>query len=90
MLFELMKEAVTKLTERGQVSMPAFIRKKLGLLPGRKIIWKFISENEIRLIIGERKPKPKGAMRGAMKNFQSGAPGSTADWMRVLREGEVS
>jgi hypothetical protein len=70
--------------------MPAFIRKRLGLLPGRKIIWKFISKNEIRLIIGERKPQPKGAMRGAMKNYQAGEPGTTADWMRVLREGEVS
>ncbi|NDG72664.1 MAG: sporulation regulator [Proteobacteria bacterium] len=85
-----MKEAVTQLTERGQISMPAFIRRKLGLLPGRKIIWKCISENEIKLIVGERKPKPKGVMRGAMKNYQAGTPGTTADWMRVLREGEVS
>jgi bifunctional DNA-binding transcriptional regulator/antitoxin component of YhaV-PrlF toxin-antitoxin module len=85
-----MKEAVTKLTERGQVSMPSFIRKKMGLLPGRKIIWKYISENEIRLLVGERKPKQKGAMRGAMKNYLSGEPSTTADWMRVLREGEVS
>jgi bifunctional DNA-binding transcriptional regulator/antitoxin component of YhaV-PrlF toxin-antitoxin module len=37
-----MKEVVTKLTERGQLSMPSSIRKKLGLLPVRKIIWKYI------------------------------------------------
>jgi bifunctional DNA-binding transcriptional regulator/antitoxin component of YhaV-PrlF toxin-antitoxin module len=37
-----MKEAVAKLTERGQDSMPSFIRKKMGLLPGRKIILKYI------------------------------------------------
>jgi len=29
-------------------------------------------------------------MRGAMKNYLSGEPSTTADWMRVLREGEVS
>ena len=85
-----MKDAVTKLTERGQVSMPAFIRKKMGLLPGRKIIWKYISQNEIRLLISERKPKQKGVMRGAMKKYQAGESGTTADWMRVLREGEAS
>ena len=85
-----MKEVVTKLTERGQVSMPSSIRKKLGLLPGRKIIWKYISENEIRLLIGGRKPKQKGAMRGVMKNYHSGENSTTADWMRVLREGEAS
>ena len=85
-----MKDAVTKLTERGQVSMPAFIRKKMRLMPGRKIIWKYISQNEIRLLISERKPKQKGAMRGAMKKYQAGESGTTADWMRVMREGEAS
>lgn len=85
-----MKEAVTTLTERGQVSMPSYIRKKMGLAPGRKITWKYVSENEIRLFVGERKPKPQGAMRGVMKNYLSGEPGTTADWMRTLREGEVS
>lgn len=85
-----MKEAVTKLTERGQVSMPSSIRKKMGLLPGRKITWKLISENEVRILVGERKPKPRGAMRGAMKKYQAGESGTTADWMRVLREGEIS
>ena len=84
-----MKEVVTKLTERGQVSMPSFIRKKMGLLPGRKITWKYISKNEIRLLVGERKPKEKGAMRGAMKDYQVGESGTTADWMRILREGEA-
>lgn len=58
-----MKDAVTKLTERGQVSMPSLF-EKMGLLPGRKITWKYISKNEIRLLVGERKPKEKGAMRG--------------------------
>ena len=84
-----MKEVVTKLTERGQVSMPSFIRKKMGLLPGRKITWKYISKNEIRLLVGERKPKEKGAMRGAMKDYQVGESGTTADWMRILREVEA-
>ena len=64
-----MKEAVTKLTERGQVSMPSFIRKKMGLLPGRKITWKYISKNEIRLLVGERKPKDANfARRGSALN----------------------
>jgi AbrB family looped-hinge helix DNA binding protein len=85
-----MKEAITKLTERGQVSMPSSIRKKLGLLPGHKIIWKYISENEVRIILREFNPKPRGSMRGAMKKIQLGEPGATADWMRVLREGEIS
>jgi len=84
-----MKEAVTKLTERGQISMPSSIRRKLGLVPVRKLTWKYISENEIRLLVGERKPQQKGAMRGAMKKYQAGESGSTAEWMRVLREGEV-
>jgi bifunctional DNA-binding transcriptional regulator/antitoxin component of YhaV-PrlF toxin-antitoxin module len=39
------------MTERGQISIPARIRKLLHLKPGQKLRWRFIAPSECRVFI---------------------------------------
>lgn len=84
-----MPNTLTTLTERGQVSMPAGLRRQLGLKPGQPLIWEKVSDNECRVTI-VRKNKPDGvrSMRGFMKRFHKDLPKTTSAWMRMLREGD--
>jgi hypothetical protein len=82
-----MKTLVTTLTERGQASLPASLRKEMGLRPGNRLRWQKLSSREVRLLVesGKQVAGPK-AMLGFAKSFRS--PRRTADWMRDLRAGE--
>jgi AbrB family looped-hinge helix DNA binding protein len=85
-----MPNTLTTLTERGQVSMPAGLRRQLGLKPGQPLIWEKVSDDECRVtIVRERKPDSARSMRGFMKRFQKDLPKTTSGWMRLLREGEL-
>ena len=79
----------TVVTERGQVSIPAPIRKELGLKTGQPLVWEKISDREC-LVKVPRKKKPVGAM--AMLGFAARLRGEkgrrTARVMAELREGE--
>ena len=79
---------ITTLTERGQTSVPATIRKHLGLRPGSQLRWQEVSDHECRLIIddGADLPDPM-AMIGYARQFRETR--RTEDWMRELREGET-
>jgi bifunctional DNA-binding transcriptional regulator/antitoxin component of YhaV-PrlF toxin-antitoxin module len=46
-----MKGIVTILTERGQVSMPAALRKQLDVKPGQLLQWEQVSDDECRVLI---------------------------------------
>jgi len=84
-----MNGSLTTLTERGQVSMPAALRRQLHISPGQPLMWERISDHECRVIVvpqGER--DGVRSMRGFMKRFQKDQPKSTSGWMRLLREGE--
>jgi len=83
-----MKTLVTTLTERGQVSVPSAIRKKLHLKPGQHLVWQAMNDSECRVVVQEAEHKPRGAraMLGFGKQF--GPQKSTAEWMKELREGE--
>lgn len=86
-----MKGTLTTLTERGQVSMPASLRKQLHLKPGQPLMWEKVSDDECRVrIVRQRGNKAAKCMRGFMKGFHTGAslPKTTASWMKLLREGE--
>jgi AbrB family looped-hinge helix DNA binding protein len=85
-----MKGVVTTLTERGQVSMPASIRKQLGLKAGQPLVWEKVSDDECRVRIVRRNPEAAKSMRGFMKRLQTDPtlPKTTAGWMKLLREGE--
>lgn len=84
-----MKSLVTTLTERGQASLPASLRKEMGLKPGQRLRWQKLSSCEVRLLVESGNPiaGPK-AMLGFAKTFRR--PRTTADWMKDLRAGEKS
>ena len=77
------------MTDRGQVSMPASIRRELGLRPGQTLLWKRLSHDEVRVKV-PRRGSGKTSMRGFMKKFLADGPRTTAGWMKILREGEKS
>jgi len=83
-----MKTMVTTVTERGQISIPASVRKALGVHPGERLIWEASGENECRVRRMDDVPV-KGAMtmRGYARQFR--AIRATGEWMRELREGEA-
>jgi len=83
-----MKTEVTKITERGQVSVPASVRKRMGLVPGRRVCWEILSEQACRVTALESTGTRLGAaaMRGFARTFRKTR--TTDAWMRDLREGD--
>jgi len=82
-----MKTPATVVTERGQVSIPAEIRKRMNLTSGRRILWEMDSPTECRIRLqAERPPVGATAMLGFATTFR--ASKRTDDWMNELRQGE--
>ncbi len=78
---------ISIVTERGQVSIPANLRKELSLSKGQRLLWEIVGDREIRVTVLQE-PEPRGAvaMLGFAKRFRS--PRRTQDWLTELREGE--
>lgn len=76
------------LTERGQISVPASLRKAMKLQPGQRLRWQRISDREMRVSV-ETPPMhgPLGVLGYAQK-LRHGPARRTASWMRELRAGE--
>ena len=79
---------ITVVTDRGQVSIPAHLRKELALTKGQRLLWQKTGKRELKVVVLES-PAPRGAqaMRGFARRFRTEAR-TTADWMAELREGE--
>jgi AbrB family looped-hinge helix DNA binding protein len=77
------------ITERGQISIPAQIRREMRLEPGQVVVFERISATECRLIVEPRpviKPDPLAAIGFAQRH---GLPAMTTEqWMDLLREAE--
>ena len=77
------------ITERGQISIPAQIRREMRLEPGQVVIFERISATECRFIVEPRpviKADPLAAIGFAQRH---GFPAMTTEqWMGLLREGE--
>lgn len=84
-----MKAMISTLTERGQVSLPAALRKAMGLRPGQKLRWRRVSAIEIALRVEADRPPGPMAVLGRGPTLRGAAPRRTKDWMRELREGEA-
>lgn len=78
---------ISVVTERGQVSIPAELRKELSLGKGKRLLWERTGESEMRVVVLPE-PEPRGAvaMLGFAKRFRGVR--RTEDWMEELREGE--
>ena len=78
---------VSVITERGQVSIPAHLRKELSLVKGQRLLWEKTGEHEIRVtVLPEPERRGAMAMLGFAKRFRPTR--RTEDWMAELREGE--
>jgi len=77
----------TVLTERGQVSVPAQVRRHMHMKPGTRLLWQELSEHECRIIVQDEPSGPGArAMLGHAEHFRKAR--TTQEWMRELREGE--
>ncbi len=85
-----MKTLLTKVTERGQASIPAFIRETLNLEPGCSLSWQIAEGGRAILVMPMPAVRPRARsareMIGYGRKFH--APRRTADWMKELRAGE--
>ena len=81
----------TTVTERGQVSIPADLRREMHLKPGQTLIWQRVSATECRVIVPPKpttKPDPVAALGFAKRHGLKVLHKTTAEFMRELREGE--
>jgi len=87
MMFD-MKTLVTRVTERGQVSIPASIREYMQMTPGTNLLWNRGQDRYTCVITIVHKPVRKGAkaMLGYASTFRKKR--TTSEWMAELREGE--
>ena len=76
------------LTERGQVSVPASLRKSMGLHPGQRLHWEQISDREIRVSLREENPPGPLSVLGYARKVLKLPARRTEEWMKELREGE--
>ncbi|HEY0791298.1 MAG TPA: AbrB/MazE/SpoVT family DNA-binding domain-containing protein [Chthoniobacterales bacterium] len=79
----------TTITERGQVSIPAALRRDMHLEAGQMVVWEQLSATECRLIIEKPRkvtPDPFAAIGFAQRHGMPAA--TTEEWLKILREGE--
>ena len=83
-----MERNTSTITERGQVSIPAALRKKMGLHSGQRLRWERISDRECRVILDRGTAPDPFAALGAGPRLRGDQPRTTAAWLREIREGE--
>ena len=76
------------LTERGQISVPASLRKAMKLRPGQRLRFAPVSGYEFRVFTQNDAPPGPVAMLGYARKLRPGPARRTSEWMRELREGE--
>lgn len=76
------------LTERGQLSVPASLRKAMKLRPGQQFKWEKISDREFRVLVETGSPAGPMAVLGYARKLRKSPARRTSGWMRELREGE--
>ena len=83
-----MQTLATRITRRGQISIPADVRKQLKWTPGRELFWEVAEGGECRVFARKKSPYVGAlAMLGYGATF-SDDNRTTDEWMKELREGE--
>ncbi len=80
------KTDTTVVTERGQTSIPAHLRKEMGLEKGKRLVWEKVSDEEIRILVRSSAEADPVAMLGFARRFRHAR--RTAAWMSELRAGD--
>ncbi|NCF91714.1 MAG: AbrB/MazE/SpoVT family DNA-binding domain-containing protein [Verrucomicrobiaceae bacterium] len=78
----------SSLTERGQVSVPASLRRAMGLKVGQRLHWEQVSESEILVSLREETPTGPLSVLGYAQRVLKMPERRTEAWMQELREGE--
>ncbi len=80
---------LSTLTERGQLSMPASLRRKARLKAGQKLIWRWISDREFKVTVQPltTAPGPMAALGFARKFSKSKGLSSDAA-LKEIRAGD--
>lgn len=76
------------LTERGQISVPAALRKALNLRPGQRLKFIAVSDHEFRVFTENDAPPGPSAMLGYARKLRGGTARRTSEWMKEIRDGE--
>lgn len=77
------------LTERGQVSVPAQLRKAMGLHTGQRFKWQRISDSELRVVLEQAQPTGPLSVLGYARKLRPEASRRTEEWIRELRAGDA-
>jgi len=81
---------VTTLTERGQASIPAALRKALNLRAGQQLLWQQVSDHEFRVeVLTETDVPGPEAMLGYARRFLPEETRNTDAVLQELREGDA-
>ncbi len=72
----------SSVTEKGQVTIPKFIRDKLGILPGNKVFFDLKDNSEIVLY---KDPSLKAACKKWRGKYRSSF-NSTEEFMKTIRD----
>ena len=79
---------VCTLTERGQISMPASLRRKMHLKAGQKLRWEPVSETEVRVVVETDTVVDPLKALGFGRTVREDGPRRTSEWMDEIRDGE--
>ena len=72
---------ISKISDRGQVSVPADIREALGLQAGSSMRWELCADGSARVTLWRYFPKRSAAeLLGYAKNFRM--PKRTEEWFK--------
>jgi bifunctional DNA-binding transcriptional regulator/antitoxin component of YhaV-PrlF toxin-antitoxin module len=82
--------SASTLTERGQISVPASLRKAMKLRTGQRLKWEMISPREIRVVVEAGPAAGPLSVLGYARKLRDRPSRRTQEWMRELREGEDS
>lgn len=78
---------ISVVTERGQVSIPAELRKELAMEKGSRLLWERAANSELRaVVLPALSPQGSLQMLGFARRFRPTR--RTAEWMAELRQGE--
>ena len=73
---------ISRMSERGQVSVPISIRNALGLTPSSRIAWTLDAENGTATLSPIRAPQKGGAQAALGFAARFRKTRRTADWLR--------
>jgi len=76
----------TVLSERGQTQVPAWVRERLGLVAGQKLVWEVVGDQDIRVHVV---PATSEGRRARWRGIAKSRLGSNTDKvMNTLRQAD--